>query len=211
MNTQHADNPRLEADSALEDGIEDLFDAANMYAQAGDRERAKSVAAHAHALFALRWLLSAIAVVVLLGAGPPPKATRVHVSKRARTLEVFAGETRLRSYTVAIGFGGAKGDGRTPVGTYHVVKHMPSHLRVFMLLDYPSLADRMRFDAAKGRGDIPSSATIGGDVGIHGEPPWAKPFHKASYSSQGCVVLTDAEIDELSRLLPDGVPVEIEE
>jgi murein L,D-transpeptidase YafK len=155
--------------------------------------------------------------ILTLGAGPPgPKATRVHVSKHARTLEVFAGEARLRTYTVAIGFGGAgpktrEGDGRTPVGTYHVVKHMASHLRVFMLLDYPNVSDRMRFEAAKTRGDIPSSATIGGDVGIHGEPPWAKPFRKASYSSQGCIVLTDAEIDELSRLLPDGVPVEIEE
>lgn len=151
------------------------------------------------------------------GAGPPgPKATRVRVSKHARTLAVYAGTVRLASYSVAIGFGGVgpktrEGDGRTPVGTYHVVKHMPSYLRVFMLLDYPSSADRMRFDAAKARGDIPSSATIGGDVGIHGEPPWAKPFRKASYSSQGCIVLTDAEIDELSRLLPDGVPVEIEE
>jgi murein L,D-transpeptidase YafK len=138
------------------------------------------------------------------------------VSKHARTLELYAGETKLASYSIAIGFGGAgpktrEGDGHTPVGTYHVVKHMPSHLRIFMLLDYPNASDVERFNAAKASGAIPKDATIGGDVGIHGEPPWSKPFKKSTYTSHGCVVVEDAEIDQIARLVPDGALVEIED
>lgn len=159
-------------------------------------------------------------MLVLLGlvgaAAPAPKVDRVHVSKSSRSMELYAGPVLIASYRIAIGFGGAgpkvrEGDGRTPVGAYHVVKHVPSHLRMFLALDYPNAADRMRFDAAKAAGAIPSSATIGGDVGIHGEPPWAKPFKKATYASHGCVVVEDAEIDAIARLVPDGALVEIEE
>lgn len=164
----------------------------------------------------MRTVLMALAMTLLGASSPPPKATRIHVSKSARIMEVFTGDARIAAYSVAIGFGGTgpktrEGDGRTPVGTYHVVKHMPSHLRLFMLLDYPNADDRARFDAAKASGAIPASATIGGDVGIHGEPPWSKPFNKSIYTSHGCVVLEDAEIVDLARLVPDGTPVEIED
>lgn len=160
--------------------------------------------------------LIALAMALLGASSPPPRATLIHVKKSTRLMEVFEGSTRIAAYSVAVGFGGAgpkvkEGDGHTPVGTYHVIKHMPSHLRIFMLLDYPNASDRARFEAAKASGTIPASATIGGDVGIHGEPPWAKPFKKATYTSQGCVVLEDAEIDDLARIVPDGTLVEIED
>lgn len=164
----------------------------------------------------MKTVLMALAVTLLGASSPPPKATRIHVTKHAHLMEVFAGDARIAAYSVAIGFGGAgpkvkEGDGRTPVGAYHVIRHEPSHLRIFLRLDYPNADDRARFDAAKKSGAIPASATIGGEVGIHGEPPWAKPFKKQSYTSQGCVVLEDAEIDDLARLVPDGTLVEIED
>ena len=43
------------------------------------------------------------------------------------------------------------------------------------------------------------------------EPPEAKPFKKAEYQSHGCVVLEDAEIDAVARLVPDGATVDIED
>jgi len=165
-------------------------------------------------------VLLAVAAISLLGAHTPPpspsKVTRVHVDKNARKMDLFDGDTLVASYAVAVGRGGAgpkkrEGDSVTPVGRYRVVKHLPSHLRIFLQLDYPNADDRARFEELKKRGDLPRNATIGGDIGIHGEPPEAKPFKKAQYQSHGCVVLEDAEIDEVARLVPDGTMVEIED
>ena len=164
--------------------------------------------------------LLVLAGIALLGAGTPPaplpRVTRVHVNKSARTMQLFDGDTVVASYAVAVGRGGAgpkkrEGDSVTPVGRYRVVKHLPSHLRIFLQLDYPNADDRARFEELKKRGDLPKNATIGGDIGIHGEPPEAKPFKKAEYLSHGCVVLEDAEIDQVARMVPDGTAVEIED
>lgn len=163
----------------------------------------------------------AVLGLALVGAAAPPpnsrpKITRVHVKKSARTMELFSGDTVVASYSVAIGKGGPgpkrmEGDNVTPIGRYHVIARNPSNLRIFMRLDYPNKADRERFALLKKNGELPKNATIGGDVGIHGEPPEAKPFNKAEYQSHGCVVLEDAEIDQVSRMVPDGTPVDIED
>ena len=175
-------------------------------------------------------LLVAAGSVVLLGSGPPPaqtpgpsapapwvpKVTRVHVKKSTKTMELFDGDTLVATYSVAVGRGGAgpkkmEGDNVTPVGRYHVVKHMPSHLRIFLSLDYPNADDRARFEELKKKGELPKNATIGSWIGIHGEPPEAKPFKKAEYQSHGCVVLEDKEIDVVARMVPDGAQVDIED
>jgi murein L,D-transpeptidase YafK len=166
----------------------------------------------------------ALGLVLALGlvgaAGPPPastaKATRVHVKKSARTMTLYTGDDVLATYSVAVGRGGSgpkkmEGDNVTPVGHYKVLKHEPSHLRIFLRLDYPNAEDRARFEELKKKGDLPKNATIGGEIGIHGEPPEAKPFKKADYLSHGCVVLEDAEIDQVARSVPDGTPVDIED
>ncbi|MDB4944211.1 MAG: ErfK/YbiS/YcfS/YnhG family protein [Labilithrix sp.] len=163
--------------------------------------------------------LAALGGLSLIGAGAaPPQAriTRVHVDKSSRTMKLYDGDAVAATYTVAVGKGGLgpklrEGDLVTPVGKYHVVKHLPSHLRIFMQLDYPNADDRARFEEAKKRGEIPKNASIGGDIGIHGEPPEAKPFKKAEYLSHGCVVVEDAEIDQIARMVPDGTLVEIED
>ncbi len=167
-------------------------------------------------------VLLLLAGLSLLGAAaprasaPPSRVTRVHVRKSARSMSLFAGDAVVATYAVAVGKGGPgpknrEGDGVTPVGRYRVVKHLPSHLRTFLRIDYPNATDRARFDERKKRGELPKNATIGGDIGIHGEPPEAKPFKKAEYQSRGCVVLEDAEIDEVARMVEDGTPVDIED
>jgi murein L,D-transpeptidase YafK len=170
-----------------------------------------------------RSFVAAVALVSfgLIGAGTPQpsshaKVTRVHVKKSTRTMELLHGTEVVATYSVAVGKGGPghkrmEGDMVTPTGHYRVVRHTPSHLRIFMLLDYPNAEDRARFQEAKKNGELPKNATIGGDIGIHGEPPEAKPFKKAEYQSHGCVVLEDAEIDQVARLVADGTPVDIED
>src|SRR5689334_8158440 len=111
-------------------------------------------------------MLGAFALLALSGAGSPPpapsppvppKATRVHVKKSARTMEIFSGDTLIATYNVAVGRGGAgpkkmEGDNVTPVGHYRVMKRVPSHLRIFMQIDYPNAEDKARFDEAKKKG-----------------------------------------------------------
>ncbi len=160
---------------------------------------------------------------VLAGAAPPPpgsaaKATRVHVKKSARTMTLYAGDEVLAKYDVAVGKGGPgpkrmEGDLVTPVGHYHVIKHEPSHLRIFLRLDYPNAEDRARFTQLMASGELPKSATIGGDIGIHGAParPEWKPIHKTVDWTLGCVAVDDAEIDEIGSLVLDGTPVDVED
>lgn len=131
-------------------------------------------------------------------------------------MDLYAGDKLVKSFSVAVGRGGAghkkmEGDSVTPVGHYHVVTRVPSHLRIFMRLDYPNADDRARFEDMKKRGEVPKTATIGSEIGIHGEPPEAKPFKKSEYQSHGCVVLEDAEIDQVARIVPDGAAVDIED
>jgi len=153
------------------------------------------------------------------GAVHTPTVTRVHVRKSTRTMTLYGGpasDVVVATYAVAVGRGGAgpkkmEGDNVTPVGRYKVLRHMPSHLRIFLALDYPNADDRARFEEAKKRGALPKNATIGSWIGIHGEPPEAKPFKKAEYLSHGCVVLEDAEIDAVARMVPDGAVVDIED
>lgn len=162
-------------------------------------------------------VIGAVGALSLLGAGGhAPTVTRVHVKKSARTMRLFDGDNVVATYSVAVGRGGPgpkkmEGDNVTPVGRYRVLKHMPSHLRIFLSLDYPNADDRARFEELKKKGELPKNATIGSWIGIHGEPPEAKPFKKAEYQSHGCVVLEDAEIDQVARMVPDGTIVDIED
>ena len=157
--------------------------------------------------------------VALLGAAPPPpRVSRVVIKKKAHTMDLFAKDDLVASYSVAIGPGGdghkkQEGDKVTPVGRYHVVSRGPSAYTVFMRIDYPNAEDRRRFAHLKAKGDLPRAATIGGDIGIHGSPsqPMWKPAHKLVDWTLGCVAVDDDEIRDIARRVPDGTLVDIED
>jgi len=129
---------------------------------------------------------------------------------------LFAGDTPVVAFQVAIGPGGdgpkgREGDNVTPVGRYHVVSRTPSQYTIFMRLDYPNAQDRARFNERKAKGELPRGATIGGDIGIHGSPASFKAGHKARDWTWGCVAVDDDEIRAIARLVPDGTQVDIED
>jgi murein L,D-transpeptidase YafK len=151
---------------------------------------------------------------------PADKVTRVRIAKQAHTLELFAGERVVASYSVAIGPGGAgpklrEGDMVTPVGRYHVVRHQPSKYKTFLRLDYPNATDRTRFAKLKKDGQLPRAATIGGDIGIHGPPvdmnPIAKPLLKRTDWTLGCIAVNEDEITEIAGRVADGTVVDIDD
>lgn len=71
-------------------------------------------------------------------------------------------------------------------------------------LSYPNAADRIR---AKALGVNP-----GGDVEIHGLGKaygWIGSRHTAVDWTDGCVAVTNEEIEEIFKMVPVGTPVEI--
>ena len=79
-----------------------------------------------------------------------------------------------------------------------------------MLIDYPTRESWQKFEANKAMGIIPSSATIGGGIGIHGVP---KNKHylidKNINWTLGCISLTNEDIEEIYRYADIGTKVTI--
>ncbi len=176
-------------------------------------------------VLALSVALSALALVPTADAAPPKRVTRVLIKKGDHTMKLLAADKHgnediVASYTVAIGPGGPgykkqEGDSVTPVGRYHITMHQPSQYKWFLRLDYPNAQDRIRFEQLKKSGQLPKSATIGGDIGIHGPPVRFDPEMKAELKKHdwtlGCIAVDEDEIIEMARLVKDGTPVDIED
>ncbi|MBL6750871.1 MAG: L,D-transpeptidase family protein [Nevskia sp.] len=141
---------------------------------------------------------------------PGVHADRIVIDKSTRHMSVYSHGALLRSYRVALGRGdpGAKlwqGDRRTPEGRYTVDGHNPSSaFHRALHVSYPSAVDVARATAA---GHAP-----GGDIMIHGLPNgfgWIGRVQRLSDWTAGCIALTNPEMDELYRIVPDGTPIEI--
>jgi murein L,D-transpeptidase YafK len=117
----------------------------------------------------------------------------------------------VRTYDAEIGSNALElkqrqGDRATPEGRYRVVKKKDrgeSRYHRALLLDYPNAADRERFAAAKRRGEIPRGAGIGGLIEIHGEGGRGQNW------TEGCVALSNRDMDDLFRRVGTGTRVTI--
>src|SRR5439155_9135532 len=142
--------------------------------------------------------------------GAPTMADSIVVFKRERTLTLYYRGVPVRSYFVALGSHpvGDKeraGDQRTPEGLFHVNAHNPaSKFHLALRISYPDDAHRARAAAL--------GADPGGDIMIHGLPPEYSEAGKdqvANDWTNGCVALSNAEIEEIWHAVPDGTPVQI--
>jgi murein L,D-transpeptidase YafK len=139
---------------------------------------------------------------------PPRQADFVLVDKSDRTLTLYSHGEALKIYT-GLQLGGApagpkhfEGDERTPEGRYSIDTRNPaSAYHLSLRISYPSAADRA-YAAARGQ-------SAGGDIFIHGQPN-ALPFGRIPGDwTDGCIAVSNAEIEELWRAVPDGTPIEI--
>ena len=106
----------------------------------------------------------------------------------------------------ALGLKERQGDRATPEGRYRIVaKKDRGRSRYYraLLLDYPNAADRERFAAAQRRGEIPRGERIGGLIEIHGEGGRGQNW------TEGCVALSNRDIDDLYRRVGVGTRVTI--
>jgi hypothetical protein len=137
--------------------------------------------------------------------------TVILVDKLRRQLLVRRGRDDLASFTVDLGAGGIAtktraGDEFTPEGRYEVTEvRGPGQTRYHraLMLNYPNADDRQRFRAAKRAGHVPRDGHIGSNIEIHGEGGRAQDW------TQGCVALSNGDMDELTILVGVGTPVTI--
>lgn len=136
--------------------------------------------------------------------------TSVVVEKSDRELHLMAGAQIIKTYRVALGGSpvGSKqveGDGRTPEGHYVIDSRNPkSSFHKSLHLSYPSASD-IEHAARLGR-------RPGGNIMIHGIKNglgWIGRLHRTSDWTQGCIAVTDEEIEEIWVSVADGTPIEI--
>ncbi len=142
----------------------------------------------------------------------PPKgiADWVLVEKKARRLTLFFNKKPLKSYDIALGQqpNGPKrfqGDNKTPEGRYKIdARKKNSDYHRALHISYPSAQDAA-FAAKEKR-------SAGGDIMIHGLPNGMDSLgrlHLLRDWTAGCIAVTNTEIEELWRAIPNGTPIEI--
>ncbi len=134
---------------------------------------------------------------------PEQRATRIYVSKSNQQLQIFRDDVLLKTYKVRFGkhprgHKQAEGDERTPEGNYVIdYKNPNSKFHLSLHISYPNAEDRGR---AKNAGLSP-----GGDIMVHGGNNIFRPFNW----TDGCIAVTNKQIEEIWRLVEVGTPIEI--
>jgi murein L,D-transpeptidase YafK len=158
------------------------------------------------AVFGLATSLNAVGQAVPLGT----VADRMVIEKTAHRLSLYIGGRLLKTYKVALGPNAKgpkerEGDGRTPEGTYVIdSRKRDSSFHRALHISYPNNEDRRR---ARRLGVAP-----GGAIMIHGLPNGMGAIGKAHLIrdwTQGCIAVTNEEIEEIWRVVPNGTRVEI--
>jgi len=143
-----------------------------------------------------------------LPAQVPNVADYLVVDKSDRILVAYSSGQPIAVY-YGLQFGDAplghkrfEGDERTPEGLYTIDTRNPrSSYHLSLRISYPNRADR-NFAAQYGR-------SPGGDIFIHGQPNGYRGATLGGDWTDGCIALTNAEIEELWSIVPDGTPIEI--
>ncbi len=152
------------------------------------------------------FLLPTAAFAVDPPALMPPSmlADRIHVDKSERRMELSRDGKMIRRYKIRLGDAPVghkrqQGDEKTPEGDYRISDRNPnSRFHLSLRISYPNEADRKQ---ARARGANP-----GGDIFIHGGSVAAYPFDW----TDGCIAVTDREIEEIWSLVPTGTPIRID-
>ena len=138
------------------------------------------------------------------------KADRVVVAKSNRQLYMLRDGEVLCSYRVALGWQpvGTKiyqGDGRTPEGSYRISAfNERSRFYRSLRISYPNEHD---LAVARVLGQ-----SVGGDIMVHGLAPERSAYgadHWRFNWTNGCIAVTNKEIDEIWQRLEIGTPIDI--
>lgn len=153
--------------------------------------------------------LLAISASANIVSAPPEPVDKVLIEKAAHRLTLLSRGKPVRTYQVALGRASGpkerKGDRRTPEGLYQIdSRKADSSFHRALHITYPNAADQAR---ARALGVDP-----GGDIMIHGIRNglgWLGSLHRKIDWTQGCIAVTDVEIEEIWSMVNDGTPVEM--
>jgi murein L,D-transpeptidase YafK len=164
--------------------------------------------ASAGALLAGLVMLPTAAPLAQLPRLDPQKADLVVVRKSKRILQLLKDGRPFRTYQIALGPqpSGPKrraGDGRTPEGVYTLDWRNPrSNFYRAIHVSYPAPHDV----GPAARWGVPP----GGLIMIHGLPngvPAARVGHPWNNWTNGCIAVTNREMDEIWALVEDGTTI----
>ena len=145
-----------------------------------------------------------LAAVVLL------TADQIVVDKSDHTLTLYRHGQAMKTYTVSfgrepVGKKEREGDDRTPEGRYVIdSRNMHSKYHIALHVSYPNAEDVRRARAA--------GTSPGGAIMIHGLRDgfaWLGRLHRVVNWTHGCIAVTDDEIEEIARAVPNGTPITI--
>jgi murein L,D-transpeptidase YafK len=160
---------------------------------------------------------------------------QILISKKNKELIVEKAGEIIKKYHIASGKGGKgtkrrQGDSKTPQGVYRVSKFKESsRFHYFIQLDYPNLIDawygyknktidskdfKRIASAYKNREAPPQDTKLGGFIGIHGlgvQNEEKLTIHQEINWTEGCIALTNEEINDLRKFVDVGTPVIIKE
>lgn len=139
------------------------------------------------------------------------RAQAIVVSKADRSLTLYKNGRKVLTYPIRLGSRGIRakqhyGDGATPEGEYRIQrKRGPGQTPYFraLILDYPNIDDRRRFEEAQKAGLIPKSQHMPGLIQLHGI---AQGISDQPY---GSIVLDNPQIAQLFDQVAVGTPVNI--
>ncbi len=139
-----------------------------------------------------------------------PKADKVVVIKSKRVLMLLKDGEIIKTYRISLGKNpiGHKmqaGDQKTPEGIY-ILNSRKQNSKYYLAINisYPNESDMLN---AQKLGVSP-----GNSIAIHGLPKDLEDIDKFQRRldwTDGCIALTNQEMDELWQLVPDGTPIEI--
>lgn len=177
-------------------------------------------------IYLLCWLLAAPA---LAETPKPSKQIWLLVDTDKQTLAIIKGQKTIKTYEdISIGRSGTTKtkhtkDGKTPLGDFRV-SHITdkSSFHLFIGLDYPNLNQaisglekglitKKQFDqihlALRTHKLPPQNTLLGGRIGIHGLGQSSKSVHAQFNWTQGCVALTNEQVNDLAQWIQVGTRV----
>ena len=137
-------------------------------------------------------------------------ADKVLIEKQARRLTLLARGEAIKTYTIALGGNpvGPKereGDNKTPEGSYIIDgRNGNSGYHLSLHISYPNAQD---IERARELG-----VSSGGDIMIHGIKNGHGKLgtaHAERDWTEGCIAVSNPEMEEIYRLVPNGTVVEI--
>ena len=153
-------------------------------------------------------------VTTLVKNAGPIGSVYILIDKSDYELSVYDSKGWYATYPVVFGNNTLadkkmEGDRNTPEGTFKIAaKRVHDKWYRFLTLDYPTKESWEKFKTRKQRGEIPSTAKIGGGIGIHGTWPH-EDYQIDRYSNWtlGCISMKNEDVEDIYQFITPGTKV----